>query len=244
MRGSGGRRGPVVGFSEASRRRARFVLRNAHARWQALVTLTYPSAFPDGVQAKRHLNAFLTLLRKRYPGLAYFWVLEHQRRGAPHFHLLLSVRVPKRWLSQAWAQIVRSGDSRHVRAGTRVEAPRSQRGARRYLLKYLTKGQTAHLQGWTGRYWGASRGLASPVDSYAVDLTLRDVGRLLRPLRRWYRSLCRSRGWRFRWRWGLSPRGHTLYEVPGSWVLELVRRSLARLYEVGDWPAVRPARSV
>ena len=60
----------------------------------AMITLTYPGDWltvaPNGKEAKRHLAAF----RRRYERawgepLAAVWKLEFQRRGAPHYHLLM-----------------------------------------------------------------------------------------------------------------------------------------------------------
>ncbi|MGW5266977.1 rolling circle replication-associated protein [Microbispora sp. NPDC004025] len=121
------------------------------ARLPAMVTLTYPGDWltvaPDGKTAKGHLKA----LRKRYERawdepLQAVWKLEFQRRGAPHFHLLLvpphgTARVPsgrarvdsrvgaglpfRQWLSEVWANIVDHPDPeekrRHRLAGTGVD---------------------------------------------------------------------------------------------------------------------------
>jgi hypothetical protein len=141
-----------------------------------MVTLTYPGDWqtvaPNGPTVKGHLDA----LRKRYwrawgryapcpdPGgprhrkhaagrdcwhgedLTAVWKLEFQRRGAPHFHLLLvpphgTARIPdgraradsrvgagqpfRQWLSENWADIVAHPDPderrRHLLAGTGVD---------------------------------------------------------------------------------------------------------------------------
>ncbi|MGV1010415.1 MAG: rolling circle replication-associated protein [Dermatophilaceae bacterium] len=82
----------------------------------AMVTLTYPgdwqSVAPSAVESRRHL----LMLRKRYARrwgrpMVGVWKREFQRRGAPHWHLLL---VPPAgpefasWLSHTWASIVGS----------------------------------------------------------------------------------------------------------------------------------------
>lgn len=120
-------------------------------RLPAMVTLTYPGEWltvaPNGKAAKGHLQAF----RRRYEKawgepLRAVWKLEFQRRGAPHFHLLLVPphglsRTPgtraraaahagagrpfREWLSAVWADIVGHPDQderdRHLRAGTGVD---------------------------------------------------------------------------------------------------------------------------
>lgn len=60
----------------------------------AMVTLTYPgewlSVAPDGATVKGHLQAFFKRFQRAWgtPWLGV-WKLEFQRRGAPHFHLLM-----------------------------------------------------------------------------------------------------------------------------------------------------------
>ncbi|HLR97328.1 MAG TPA: hypothetical protein VK053_22595 [Jiangellaceae bacterium] len=117
----------------------------------AMITLTYPGDWltvaPNGKEAKRHLAAF----RRRYERawgepLAAVWKLEFQRRGAPHYHLLM--RPPqgraatpgararadakvgaglefRTWLSEVWADIVAHPDPeerrRHRLAGTGID---------------------------------------------------------------------------------------------------------------------------
>lgn len=111
----------------------------------AMVTLTYPgdwvSVASNGHAAKKHLQ----YLRYRYrqawgSDLWCVWKLEFQRRGAPHFHIMM---VPPRgvarsrpdavghglqfrqWLSVVWADIVSHPDPQqylnHLKAGTGVD---------------------------------------------------------------------------------------------------------------------------
>lgn len=121
------------------------------ARLPAMVTLTYPGDWltvaPNGAASKKHLQA----LRRRYEKawgepLKAVWKLEFQRRGAPHYHLLLvpphglsrtpgtrataAARVGagqpfREWLSAVWADIVSHPDpaerERHRLAGTGVD---------------------------------------------------------------------------------------------------------------------------
>jgi len=122
-------------------------------RLPAMVTLTYPGDWltvaPHGKAVKVHLDTF----RKRYlrawgDPLCGLWKLEFQRRGAPHFHLLMVPphglagtfrRTMKRrpraavgdgmafrpWLSAVWADVVAHPDPvermKHERAGTGVD---------------------------------------------------------------------------------------------------------------------------
>ena len=222
------RRGPITEWSRRSRRRAVYVLRNARVPFVALITLTYPREYPtDGRVVKRHLNRFLTALRRLCPGAQYFWIEEFQGRGAPHIHMALSCRVPRRWLSETWYRVVGSGDERHLRAGTNVVGIYDHEGIVRYLAKYLMKGQQKRVpEGFehVGRFWGASRGLAAPraVLTMAVP-DLRSAGRLLRRLRAWREHALARMGIRWRPRAG---RGFVLWDgaavAPTLWTEALV----------------------
>lgn len=195
---AGGRRGRVCGFSEASARRLRFLLRNLRPglRWRAFVTLTYPDMEIDSVTSKIHLNRWLTALRKKYSGIAYLWVLELQQNGRPHYHILLDRRIDRHWLSLSWYRAVGSGDSRHLAAGTSVEAVRNSDKTGSYLVsKYLGKESQKRFEGHTGRVWGASRGLLAQPERFSCHGTWRQIAAMLRPMRRWLQRRAP------RWRW-------------------------------------------
>ncbi len=57
------------------------------------------------------------------------------------------------WVSLTWAEVVKSCDPRHVRAGTRVEPIRSREGVMFYAAKYVGKLDTEAV-GNAGRFWG------------------------------------------------------------------------------------------
>src|SRR6185503_11803793 len=88
------------------------------------VTLTYPKQFPsDPGSYRSHLASFFKRLKRAFPTFSAIWKLEFQKRGAPHYHVLI-FGVPflaKEWLSRCWYAIARSGDERHFRAGTQVQ---------------------------------------------------------------------------------------------------------------------------
>jgi len=153
-----GIRGRVVGFSAASRRRLLHMFnqipKEAHTK-AVWIDLTYPGKYPGFKECKRHLDAFSKRIRRKYPACVVFWRLELQRRGAPHFHLMVyGVKfIPKAWLSLAWFMIVGSGDMRHLRAGTRVGRIKSFRQAIGYASKYIAKNESYQAQ-TEGRAWG------------------------------------------------------------------------------------------
>jgi hypothetical protein len=151
----------VQGFSEDSRRRMLFTFRNV-VGLRVLVTLTYPREFPaDGRLVKQHWDNMRRWLTRR--GVAGAWFMEFQARGAPHFHCFLTGEVPKQEVAAAWFRIVGSGDDRHLRAGTRVEALRELHAAGAYAAKYLKKQEQKDVpDGFSsvGRFWGLFGGLS------------------------------------------------------------------------------------
>lgn len=154
----GGKREKVSGFSKASRHRLfkkLAALNQERAGMPIFVTLTYPNEFPADFETyKRHLDTWSKRLARRYPDAFFIWRLEFQKRGAPHYHLLLFgvERIDKDWLSRSWYEAVGSGDEKHLRAGTTVERIRSWKKTWSYCGKYLGKVDAGH--GENGRVWG------------------------------------------------------------------------------------------
>lgn len=175
-RKGGGLRGTIGGWSAASRRR---LLKTVEAiAWGAqqgrplFVTLTYPgeagAAFvpTDWQVAKRHLELFRKRWARKWGSSLGVWKLEFQRRGVPHFHLVLLVdretRVGdvRRWVRVAWWDIVGSRDPAHLMAGTQVDRAASSGGFGAYFAGYARRKSKEYQhelpEGWggAGRWWG------------------------------------------------------------------------------------------
>jgi hypothetical protein len=210
----GGIRGRVVCLSEESARRLKFVARNCRG-FTTMLTLTYPASFPrDGLVFKDDLRQMCQWLKRR--GVAGLWYLEFQDRGAPHFHLYLTGRVPFHQVAQAWYRIVGSGDPRHLVAGTRIEAIRQPHAVAVYAAKYATKAVQKDVPAEVvnvGRFWGLFGGLKPEPDavisgelSGAVPLVVDEetgefsegvgVAQVVRVLRSLWGSYRRRRGLR------------------------------------------------
>lgn len=89
-------RAKIGGFSRQSRRRLLYLLASIDQQASGLplfVTLTHPGKDWEGYaeEMKRHLDNFHRWLSYRHPEASAFWRLEMQKRGAPHFHLLVGV---------------------------------------------------------------------------------------------------------------------------------------------------------
>ena len=125
-------------------------------------TLTYPSVFPDSDEHKtykRHLARLNQILARR--GFSGAWKLEFQKRGAPHYHLILIPPKKLKGLSEFrkeialhWYRIVGSGDEKHLRAGTEVSPIESAAGIIGYMSSYMAKEDQTLPNNFTGRYWG------------------------------------------------------------------------------------------
>ena len=189
--GGGGRRGVIGRFSRGSRRRLlRKLSQVQRGKIPVFITLTYPGEYDQSPDIwKRHLDKLGKRIRRRFKSVGIFWKLEPQKRGAPHFHLLVwgaSYWELKAWTARAWYEVVNSGDERHLRAGTRVEKIRSWRGVFWYASKYMGK-EVEALPGWeaVGRYWGVIGESSIPWGSLVeVAITYPEAIGLIRLMRR------------------------------------------------------------
>ena len=236
----GGRRGKVKGFSNQSRRRCSSVLASiCRLAAPLFVTLTYPGDWDTNpAKWKGDLDVWWRRVERRWPGASCVWVLEPQRRGAPHYHLLVW-GVPcaglRFWAKDSWFEVVGSGDERHRLAGTQVDPSRSQKGVQAYLSSYVASTAKA---GWddyedmypdgVGRCWGAKGKERLPLsDVETVEMTDRQAARLIRFLTNYVnaqkRAWAKGKGWRsyYKMRSGL-PSFTCLNVDPAQW-LSLIR---------------------
>jgi hypothetical protein len=151
------KRGKISSFSSASRRRLMRKLAMINKTDLPLfITLTYPNHYPDdAVTYKAHLEKFIKRLKYRFPNVSGIWKLEFQARGAPHYHIFVwgLPEVDLRdFISNQWYEVVKSGDIKHLRAGTQIARVRSWRGVMSYASKYMGKKIEGEFE--VGRFWG------------------------------------------------------------------------------------------
>jgi hypothetical protein len=101
-----------------------------------LLTLTLDPKKLEGEESTKYINETFAEFRvylKRYLGYApsYIRVLEYQKNGNAHLHVLLGCYLPKDWISEAWSA-VGGGIIIDIR---QVDMHRVSH----YLSKYLTK---------------------------------------------------------------------------------------------------------
>lgn len=203
--GEPSKRGKVLGFSAKSQMNLRRHLARIEDRVFAssmLMCLTYPAEFPEPESSsvyKRHLDTFAKALSRK--GWSGFWVLEFQKRGAPHFHLVVfapgeNISDVRKWVSRRWFEIVGSGDSKHLQAGTNVEYPRNAQKARGYVAKYCSKGTQTQDETWVGRYWGEFNRAGIP---YTPETVIELTPAQARAARRVFRAGIGHRVWLSAW---------------------------------------------
>jgi len=157
------KRGEIIEFSQRSRQRLRCLIASVcRSELPYFVTLTYPKEWTWDVRLwKRHLKVFSQRFERRFPTAGFIWKLEFQERGAPHFHPFVwgipeseGLRAIIEFVSEAWFEVVGSGDEKHFKAGTSVERIRTLMGAMRYVSGYASKADQTLPGKKVGRYWG------------------------------------------------------------------------------------------
>lgn len=184
-------------FSDRSRKALARTVFATDVVFKSFMTITYPAVYPsDGKQVKSDLNRFLTWLRDNYE-TDYIWWLEFQVRGAPHMHILTTIKHPGKAghnrFAKAWckAQQLKPGvmhwdqklhksyelllrcENFHRRP-KQWEDIRKEDGARRYALMYalkpLQKKVPLRYQN-VGRFWASSKGVGKSVEPLGeIDL--------------------------------------------------------------------------
>jgi len=125
-----------------------------------VVTLTYGKDAPTAWESKKHLDTLGKRWVRRFPELAFFWMLEAQVRGAPHYHLLVPlVEGLDEWFRSTWIDITGYGGSDPVwrnRKAVKVQKLRGYGGFMGYLAKEFGKqAQKEFVSGESpGNWWG------------------------------------------------------------------------------------------
>lgn len=198
------KRGRVSGFSARSRARLTQLVTkvpNDTLSRALFLTLTYPADWPDDpTEWKRHLHNFGRELKDEYKGISAIWKLEPQKRGAPHFHLLVfnCPFLPIVDISERWHRIIGSDDYNHLAAGVDIDKVSNARNAVAYVSKYIAKvpDATDHTTGeivsweYPGRWWGVINRDALPVDV----VTLMPSWKSWWTVKRWLRKYMERRG--------------------------------------------------
>lgn len=174
----GGKRGKCVGFSPASRLRMkkRLAKLNIKDKYCFFISLTYPEKYIKDIRvSKRDLDVFRKAFAREFESfVGGIWRLERQKRGAPHYHMLLVSDKPIsrkkiiEFIKRRWADIVRTsyiksgGDEKeyldhyekHVNSGHNVQFMKSREMVQNYISKYIAKVDEDSVDDEMGRIWG------------------------------------------------------------------------------------------
>lgn len=168
------KRGNVSEFSRKSRRRLidLFARLDTAQHRKTFVTLTFAFPVPP-TWAKNSLKRFLARLHYHYPQVSGVWKYEPQKRGAPHFHLML-LDLP--YVEQALLQDVWTECTGEKRSIAHITLIRSHKGVMSYVSKYIAKLPEQEIDAsldnapyqqktpssWSGRWWGVINKEALP----------------------------------------------------------------------------------
>jgi hypothetical protein len=190
------KRGEICGFSAKARQRMLWTANKTDfTGYQGIyfATLTYHHNWTER-DYRRDRENYLKRLRRLYPEAQFIWRLEPQRRGAPHFHILVILPCADTTVCEAleahWHELVDKGNVHHKKHGAKVASLESgYTGVKIYLSKYSAKvdasGAAVQLK---GRQWGKSRGWPTTPQQEAVLDSRSEV-----QLRRFLRGLMIAR---------------------------------------------------
>lgn len=205
----GGKRGKVTGWSAAAVRR--------HKRWLYSIEAGGLSGQGDAVtltlkrtpESPDEWQRLLVLLFQRFRKAGFVrwhWVVEWQRRGAPHVHLAVyaddvAAHRPGPVVVEAWLELAREYGARA--GGQHVVAITGPVGWLQYLSKHASRGvqhyqRMGRPEGWdrTGRLWGKGGDWPS-VEAVKGSLSGSEFWRVRRMVRSFAVAEARSRGdWR------------------------------------------------
>ena len=189
----GGQRGAVTTFSAQSRKRFMkkiYILQSSsRCLW---VTLTQPAAFVGSIGARRMAKLWTARVRRAYPAASGLWRIQPQKRGAPHFHVMVygiadaDIKTVRARLSRMWTAVVVGGivdgeklSARSIgqiaRYGCDVAEMETAVGVQRYVSRYLSRSDAAGNAAVAGRQWGSFNRDALPVSQTDTVTVTRQV---------------------------------------------------------------------
>ena len=111
--------------------------------YASFITLTYGLHYPSDHLSKKHLDNFIKRLKRIHPNMQYIWVIEHQQRGAPHFHILTPSYIDKELINKAWNGVVSKWQKQNINEGVKQQEVYPNVGkvfeAGKYMTKYMQK---------------------------------------------------------------------------------------------------------
>lgn len=210
-RKGGGLRSEITKLSDASRRRLISSARNI-PNLTTMITFTFPhedyaihsngNFMYDGEFVKNCCRKLRQALV--YRGLYGFWFLEFQKRGAPHFHFIVSGAMQPSEVSKlkrTWHRMVGSSCPHHLERGVKYEILRKQSAAGSYAAKYSSKDEQKTVPPRyqnVGRFWGLFGKNPASAEPTKVRLRHQDLYKIARVARNYEKSQARANGYKIR----------------------------------------------
>lgn len=211
-------RGNISGFTRGSRSRALRLLKSLDKTQIDITRVFFTSntyageghPIPTPRQAKQDLRAFCKRIDRAFGPSTVIWKLEPQKRGAPHFHLLVilppgaDARAFGDWARRNWHEMVGDGQEAHLMHGIDVQPMKDWKQVTNYLCKYIGKVIDKYNDdgmanrpdwNWPGRWWGKHNIDLVPHRRQRQDISRRTAVILARALRGWYSSQTTTRWW-------------------------------------------------
>lgn len=191
------KRGNVHVFSHSSRFRLFVLLSkvdNRNFRYPKFLSLTWHYGFTKkGFNAQCTIHAFFSQLNRHFPGCNYIWRLEMQKRGAPHFHLILFPPIDFeekqnisliQFINDTWHRLADPFSKAHEKFGAKVTEIKNYRHACSYLSKYIAKEDETIDCKYRGRRWGNSKNI-TPQPIIETIMNHKQISILTRIIRKW-----------------------------------------------------------
>lgn len=99
--------------------------------------MTLTKSIHDNTDIMTHWHTLMVDLKRKFPGIAGFWVKEYTKRGHAHLHAIVNRYIPQEWLKQRWLDITCTSYIVHIEAMANINNPAG------YMLKYMTKAHAA-----------------------------------------------------------------------------------------------------
>jgi len=129
-------------------------------------TLTYHNSYPSiSAAIKTNFHNFYKILRYHFPSVSIIWRLEFQRRGAPHYHLILLSRkkyfskncqIEQKRLTSLWLLAIKDDNISLRLHGCKCTRCNDNSKFFTYISKYSAKVESNNVTPYSGRRWGYS----------------------------------------------------------------------------------------
>ena len=193
-------RGTITEFTKRSRFRLFVTLAKIsnHLDFPPIfATLTYHHGHENTPKPNHSvMHNFLVQLREFDPDVQFIWRKEYQKRGAPHYHLIIfpSGQCPfsgkKDYnikINLIWHNLADPKSRRHAEYGCLIKNINNYKQACFYLSKYVAKCNNEGPDIQEGKHWGCSRNLPFKLIN-VIKLNERGYSHTIETIRKWLLS--------------------------------------------------------